>query len=801
MSDATGHTPKPSANTYSYLQKLGTNLLDSLVRRFSNPETARRNRSILLICTAILLTLILLPGHQRKIPRYKAGEIATMDVRASQDYLLEDKELTTQLRKSAESEAPIVYTQSEGMPARLTAIFSKAFSTIKESNSSVQSQQPSDLRTSLGQILDSKLTDGEYRALKRIKDEKALLEDLGERLQSIYRNKVILDAKVFTSDVQRSIELHNSSGAPIGTADPSTPFIEIEEARKRLKDGRLKGALDSNDSHYLLELASKILKPNLFFDREATEARKRSAVRSVKPLLYRLQKGEMIVRLGERVTQEQSQKLSMLQQAYSEQTSVSAIIGIFGLVMLLFYFPYRFACKNIRKFNPTNRDILAMAILIAGNFSLFKLALLLSTGLATIFPTVSSNSYYYLFPFAAGAMMVRILLNSEVALVYCAMMAPLLGILFNSNMFVMVYALLGSIVGAHGVRYCQDRSIIYSAGLKVMIVNLAMAFCFQTMDGNLFSIQTLYLGAFAAIGAIISSMIVSAFVPLFETLFHYTTNIKLLELSNLNSPLLHDLMIKAPGTYHHSVIVGNLAEAAAEAIGANPLLARVSAYYHDIGKAAKPQYFIENMHGGENRHDRLSPHMSALILISHVKEGEAKAREKHLGQPIIDVIKQHHGTGLIKFFYEKAKAQAEATGQQVEEQEFRYPGPKPQTREAGLVMLADAIEAASRTLVNPTPDRIQGMVQKLINRIFSEGQLDECELTLKNLHEIAKSFNRILGAIFHHRIEYPEPVHKGTNGGRKPHADSDKEQPEKAQHPAAPAQKSSGDDLKRLGMS
>jgi putative nucleotidyltransferase with HDIG domain len=242
-------------------------------------------------------------------------------------------------------------------------------------------------------------------------------------------------------------------------------------------------------------------------------------------------------------------------------------------------------------------------------------------------------------------------------------------------------------------------------------------------------------------------------------------------------------------------------EAAAEAIGANPLLARVAAYYHDIGKTAKPLYFIENMQGGENRHDKLSPHMSALILISHLKEGEAMAREKHLGQPIIDVIRQHHGTALIKFFYEKAKAQAEASGQQVDPQEFRYPGPKPQTREAGLVMLADAVEAASRTLINPTPDRIQGMVQKLINRIFSDGQLDECELTLKNLHEIAKSFNRILGAIFHHRIDYPEPVHKGGNGGKRNHAHPGTEQPAKTPGPATPHQSGSSEDLKRLGMS
>jgi putative nucleotidyltransferase with HDIG domain len=267
------------------------------------------------------------------------------------------------------------------------------------------------------------------------------------------------------------------------------------------------------------------------------------------------------------------------------------------------------------------------------------------------------------------------------------------------------------------------------------------------------------------------------------------------------------------------VVVGNLVEAAAESINANPLLARVAAYYHDIGKASKPLYFIENQAGEENRHDKLTPSMSALILISHIKEGSELAREKHLGQPILDIIRQHHGTGLIKFFYERAKSQAEANGQTVEERDFRYPGPKPQTREAGIVMLADCVEAASRTLINPTPDRIQGTVQNIINRIFTDGQLDECELTLKNLHEIAKSFNRILNGIFHHRIDYPEQVHKGSSiskktepkpvgidqvpagNGEAQHANSAEQPPEKTPDHAPPAKKSGGEDLKRLGMS
>jgi len=203
-------------------------------------------------------------------------------------------------------------------------------------------------------------------------------------------------------------------------------------------------------------------------------------------------------------------------------------------------------------------------------------------------------------------------------------------------------------------------------------------------------------------------------------------------------------MIRAPGTYHHSVLVGNLVEAGAEAINANPLLARVAAYYHDVGKLKKPQYFIENIQDGENRHDKLSPSMSALILISHMKEGVELAKEHRLGRSIIEIIRQSHGTSLISYFYLKAKGLEVPGSPPVDERDFRYPGPKPQTREAGLVLLADCVEAASRTLTDPTPARIQGLVQKIINNIFIDGQLDECELTLKNLHEIAKSFNQIL---------------------------------------------------------
>ncbi len=267
---------------------------------------------------------------------------------------------------------------------------------------------------------------------------------------------------------------------------------------------------------------------------------------------------------------------------------------------------------------------------------------------------------------------------------------------------------------------------------------------------------------------------------------------------------MKELMVQAPGTYHHSVIVSNMVEATAQAVNANPLLAKVAAYYHDIGKVNKPPYFIENQVDQENKHAKLAPSMSSLILTSHIKDGVDLAKKEKLGREILDIIKQHHGTSLITYFYEKAKEQREKRGGkslQIEEEDFRYPGPKPQTKEAGLVMLADVVEAASKTVVDPTVARIQGMVQKIINKVFSDGQLDECELTLKDLHEIAKSFNNTLSGIFHHRVEYPESVAKNTSAKKGENGDTDQLSAGDFRDRKTEDKTESDESLKRLGLS
>jgi putative nucleotidyltransferase with HDIG domain len=247
--------------------------------------------------------------------------------------------------------------------------------------------------------------------------------------------------------------------------------------------------------------------------------------------------------------------------------------------------------------------------------------------------------------------------------------------------------------------------------------------------------------------------IVSVTLPFFEAVFDIATDIKLLELLDPNHPLLKDLVYKSPGTYHHSILIGNLAEAAAEAVNENSILARVGAYYHDIGKIHKPEYYIENQHPSENKHDRLIPSMSSLIIASHVKDGVEDARAHRLPKAVIDIIQQHHGTSLITYFYRKAKELNPYAS--IAEEDYRYPGPRPRTKVAAIVMLADSVEAASRALEDPTHQRIQALTDSVITRIFLDGQLSLCDLTLKDLREISRSFNLVLNGIYHHRIDYP----------------------------------------------
>ncbi len=480
---------------------------------------------------------------------------------------------------------------------------------------------------------------------------------------------------------------------------------------------------------------------------------------------------------------------------------LSTVLGLSFLIVLLLYSTYSFSAKNIRRFNPSIKDLLFISSVLIGTVMLIKFSVFISGSFEDRFRYLTPTVVKYAVPVATGAMLVQFILNSEIVIVFSVILALFAGLLLEGSLPFTIYFLIGSLVGAHGLRYCTQQTTLIKAGIKVGLVNILFVLGLTAMNASIFRLETLFGGIFGFLGGIIAAIVVTGIAPLFEAIFGYTSNIKLLELTNLDHPALRELVLRAPGSYHHSIVVGNLAETAAEAIGANPILARVSSYYHDIGKSKKPQYFIENQPEGENKHDKLSPSMSSLILISHVKEGMEMAKKYKLPTVITDFIPQHHGTSLIKYFYDKAKGKTNPELQTINEEDFRYPGPKPQTREAGIVMLADAVEAASMTLTDPTPARIRGMVQKIINNIFTDQQLDECMLTLKDLHQIAKNFNLVLGGTFHHRIDYSEPVTKEVHSKRKGDADIARQSAKKDKDRSGENKKERGEDLKRLGMS
>lgn len=786
-------------NSIGPLALLWRNLQDFFSRRFSSEKSEKRGRFILLLITTFILTALISPHRHTPSTLYKSGQIAVSDVRASRDYLVIDQKLTQEKQAEAAAKAPIIYSYDDRVEENILLRLKKslaALATVKSFKNEAEREQ---IRKSVSDSLGVEVTPGELLTLVRYKADSQLYEEIGRQLGRIYGNKVVADQSLFLSDQLSGISLYSADGGELPENVLGKETLDIEQARKLLWTAKLTSADSSEQRRVIKALLVRMLKPSVMFSRERTEEAKEAVSQAVKPVLLQVKRGEMIVRDGDLVSVEQELKLAGMSLESSFLGRLSSSAGLLGIVLVLLYFPYRFALKNIRKFRPSYKDILLLSLLMAGHFLLLKILFLITPPLLVAFPSIDSTDYFYLFPFAAAAIIVRIFINSEVALVFSAICAPLAGLMYGS-LPVVLYSLLGSVIGAHGVRQCDNRNTVFIAGLKVSFVNLAMAVSFQLMGESLFSLQTLYITGFAFAGGIAAAMLATGAIPLLESLFRYTTDIKLLELTNLNSPILRELMVRAPGTYHHSVIVGNLVEAAAEAINANPLLAKVAAYYHDIGKISKSQYFIENQSGGENRHDKLSPSMSALILIAHVKEGGELARQHRLGQPIAEIIRQSHGTALIKYFYQKAVEQA-LPGQVVDEHEFRYPGPKPQTREAGLVLLADAVEAASRTVVDPSPARIQGLVQKIINNIFIDGQLDECELTLKNLHEIAWSFNQVLAGIHHQRIDYPQAAYKEKNpGGKRPNENSYPEPSKTPEDSDEAGKSSSGEDLKRLGM-
>lgn len=361
-------------------------------------------------------------------------------------------------------------------------------------------------------------------------------------------------------------------------------------------------------------------------------------------------------------------------------------------------------------------------------------------------------------PLATFVILTGLLLSRRLSLIVGIILSLIIATLNDLSLEVFYVHLFSAFMGVVVVPGIRKRADITKAGLKLILTNTITILIIHFFHNDMIKVLEKNL-LWGAVNGFLSTLIVSGTLPYLETFFSRTTNIKLLELADFNQPILKRLMIAAPGTYHHSLIMASLAEQAAESIGANSLLARVGAYYHDIGKLSNPDYFIENQLNNGNPHDPLTPTMSSLIVISHVKEGVALAQQHKLDKIIIDCIEQHHGTSLIHYFYHRALEQ----NTEIKTETFRYPGPQPKSKVTAILMIADAVEAASRTLEDPTPGRLKDTVEKVINNKFTDGQFAQCPITLHDLSNIADSMVVTLSGIYHARIQYQENESKEQN--------------------------------------
>ncbi|MDQ0213918.1 putative nucleotidyltransferase with HDIG domain [Oikeobacillus pervagus] len=496
-----------------------------------------------------------------------------------------------------------------------------------------------------------------------------------------------------------------------------------------------------------VDIARYAIVPTEIYNEQLTDERKELAMDNVEPI--RILQGQVVVQEGHLIDRETYRQLELLGLLESNTTFKPLIgLGLFVIVLisLLYYYFHTLSVSEEKK--------QTYLILIS---SIFILSLILMK-IVEIIEQPDAILLSYIFPAAMAPMLISIMLNERIAMVMTILLASCGSIVFHDgitgsvNMEMALYILLS---GLSSVLFLanQQRSSILKAGLYVSIINVFVILFLKLLgSGQYTNVEYIYYTSFAFISGISSSVFTIGLLPFFEAGFGILSTMKLIELSNPNHPLLKKLLVETPGTYHHSVMVANLAESACEAIGANGLLARVGCYYHDIGKTKRPQFFIENQMNIDNPHDCLLPEISKRIIIDHVSDGVKMLQKYKLPKEIIEIARQHHGTTLVKYFYLKAKEKDE----EVVEEDFRYSGPKPQTREIAVISIADSVEAAVRSMKKPTPEQIRNLVHRIVQDRLQDGQFNECDISLKELEIIKETLCESLNGIFHSRIEYPE---------------------------------------------
>ncbi len=678
---------------------------------------------ILLIAITLVLSINFFPD---KI-LLEEGQICSKDILSPGDFEFVDLEATQNLREKAAKSIKEVYDLNLANIENVEKQIDNLFSKIKEYKEKIDESS----KVTIDDIKENsrRLTDDELNEMAN---------EINENLGLYISEQVIagclqldnLSLEKIRVDIKSSMRKIMEQGIKID---------DLENAKKQLIREISEISLDRHDALIASDIATSLLLPSLFLNEEDTEKRRQEAIASVDDVIRTIQKGQIIIRKGEVATSEDIAILNAL-GLKNPKINFSNIVGIIMItaICLLVVFLY------LIYFYPDIYENINKLILL-GIISIFVVLL----------AKIASQASGYLMPIASASMLIAISLSPNIAILLTVILGLLIGFIPGGGLNYILVSIIGGIVAIYSIRKATQRSSLTRAGVIIAganIINIS-ALGLINNEGYYLILQNNLWGVLNGFLAVILTI---GILPFLESYFDITTSFKLMELSNPNQPLLKKMILEAPGTYHHSIVVGNLSETAAEEIGGNGLLARVGAIYHDIGKIKRPYFFTENQEAYKNIHDEMEPSLSALVIASHVKEGLELAKKNKLPKDIIDIIAQHHGTGLITYFFHRALKENGSNVDKVAEENYRYSGPKPQTKEAGIILLADSLEAATRSLTNPTATRIKTLVKEIIQKNLENGQLEECDLTLKDLDKIGDSFSRILTGMFHSRVEYPD---------------------------------------------
>ncbi len=727
--------------------------------------------SSLLFITVTLLIFLNVFSIQTNI-RLKVGDVAKKDIYAYTDLEIPDEATTLKKKKEIIAKTPNVYLyvsdKKETVLSKIDEIY-QAINNFKNKKREIGKLDKVEVNViqSLKDELFNKISGlvsigNEYLpALVNVFSNKHNVEKLKKLVSYIYSRGLVKNKNLFVFKNHEAI-LYDSARKQMYLIKQKPAVIDEKELKGLINDFLSTLRISKKEKEYLKDFLLNLIEPNYIFDSGRTAKNIEEALKSVEKSYLRKKSGEIIVRKGERVSETAYKFIEQQNKLLKKKITVKKIIANLLILILLTFLGYQlidFYKKKIARDKgfvfPLIMVINTLGIIIIKG-SIFMLGLVERS--LQFQSLLQSGMIFFAIPFVFPVSLTAVLLDGFAALIMSFFLTVLVILLTAGNIKLILFAIFSSISVIYLLRRTTRSSSLMLASLILGIFNFVIAFLILFYYNYDFSLDmVISLLVITVLGSVFTGGLVSTFSPLIEALFGIVSDMKLSELSTMDNPLLKQLSMTAPGTYQHSVRVANLAEAAAQRINANSLLVKVGAYFHDIGKTKKPEYFIENLRQGEeNKHTKLAPKISALILKNHVKDGVEMAEEYGLPEEVINFIKEHHGTKLMTYFYNKALSMAEENGEQVREEEYRYPGPKPTSKETAILMITDAIEAASRTLNSPiTPGKIQHVVEKIVKSIIDDGQLDESDLTFKELNEIKKTFVESLSAYFHTRIDYP----------------------------------------------